>query len=192
MTLEELRSELQGFDNDISYFAKRFRAMQSDIRLTLQRLGEIEDGETVEVVGLGDGVVCGRVGSLADGAVFRIDAAALCELLDDDTFAAYLPDGVSVAQKGTKWIVADGARAGKVVLGKDGEVDEAKPGANPSGLRLAYRAKDGSFSGLFKAYVLYRGKPKATTVMVGGVVIDGVGYGTATIRKVGLLFVRIE
>lgn len=42
MTLEELRSELQGFDNDISYFAKRFRAMQSDIRLTLQRLGEIE------------------------------------------------------------------------------------------------------------------------------------------------------
>jgi hypothetical protein len=42
MTLEELRSELQGFDNDISYLAKRFRAMQSDIRLTLQRLGEIE------------------------------------------------------------------------------------------------------------------------------------------------------
>lgn len=42
MTLEELRSELQGFDNDIDYLAKRFRAMQSDIRLTLERLGAIK------------------------------------------------------------------------------------------------------------------------------------------------------
>ena len=73
-----------------------------------------------------------------------------------------------------------------------GEVDEAKAGANPSGLRLLYRAKDGSFSGSFKAYVLYRGKPKATTVTVSGVVIDGVGYGTATIRKVGSIPVGIE
>ena len=151
-----------------------------------------DDGETVEVVGLGEEVVCGRPGALADGAAFRIDAAAICELLGDDTFAAYLPDGVSVVQKGTKWIVANGARTGRVVLGKDGNVDEAKTGANPSGLKLAYKAKDGSFSGSFKAYVLYRGKPKATTVTVSGVVIDGVGYGTATIRKVGSVAVRIE
>ena len=151
-----------------------------------------DDGETVEVVGLGDDVTCGRVGSLVDGAAFCIDAVTLCELLGDDTFAAYLPDGVSVAQKGTKWIVAGGARAGKVVLGKDGEVDEAKAGANPSALRLSYKAKDGSFTGSFKAYVLYRGKPKSMTVTVRGVVVDGIGYGTATIRKVGAVPIRIQ
>ena len=29
------------------------------------------------------------------------------------------------------------------------------------------------------------GKPKATTVNVTGVLVDGVGYGAATIKKVG-------
>ena len=151
-----------------------------------------DDDETVDVFGVGDDVVCGHSGVLADGAAFCIDAVTLCELLGDDTFAAYLPDGVSVAQKGTKWIVAGGARAGKVVLGKDGEVDEAKAGANPSALRLSYKAKDGSFTGSFKAYVLYRGKPKSMTVTVRGVVVDGIGYGTATIRKVGAVPIRIQ
>ena len=78
------------------------------------------------------------------------------------------------------------------MLGRDGAVDAAKAGANPSALKLSYRAKDGSFSGSFKAYVDSRGKPKAVTVSVSGVVIDGVGYGTATVKKLGSVPVTIE
>ena len=41
-------------------------------------------------------------------------------------------------------------------------VDEAKAGENPSGLKLTYKAKDGTFKGSFKAYADVGGKPKAT------------------------------
>ncbi len=141
------------------------------------------DGETADVTGLGDDFVLGRPGALGAGAAFSLPSVSLASVLCDDTYADYFPDGVSVEQKGAKWVVADGAKAGKVVLGRDGLVDEAKAGANPSALKLSYRAKDGTFSGSFKAYVDSRGKPKAVTVKVSGVVIDGVGYGTATAKR---------
>ena len=102
---------------------------------------------------------------------------------------------VTISAKGkarVTGVLADGTKTGRVVLDKSGEVDEAKAGVNPSALRFSYRTKDGTFTGTFKAYVLYRGKPKATTVTVSGVVIDGVGYGTATIRKMGSVPIRIE
>ena len=63
---------------------------------------------------------------------------------------------------------------------------------NPSALKLTYKAKDGTFKGTFKAYSEVNGKPKATTVKVTGVLIDGIGYGTATIKKVGGLHVTVE
>ena len=36
------------------------------------------------------------------------------------------------------------------------------------------------------------GKPKATTVNVTGVLVDGVGYGAATVKKVGGVSVKVE
>ena len=63
---------------------------------------------------------------------------------------------------------------------------------NPSTLKLTYKAKDGTFKGSFKAYADVNGRPKATTVNVTGVLIDGVGYGTATIKKVGGVPVTIS
>ena len=143
------------------------------------------------VIGLADAAV-GKPGTLKGGASFRIDVAVLCGLLKSVTYAKYLPDGVSVAQSGAKWVVADGAKAGKVQLGKDGSVDEARAGANPSGLKLTYKAKDGSFKGSFKAYASEKGKPKAMAVNVTGVLVNGIGYGTATIKKVGSLTITIE
>lgn len=138
--------------------------------------------------------LAGAVGMYGDGdAAFRIDTGALGELFDDWTYEGYGPDGVSVEQVGTKWRVAGGARPGRVVLGRDGFVDEAKAGENPSALTLAYRAKEGTFTGAFKYYVpSARGAPVAKTVNVYGVVVDGVGYGTAVVRGKGGVSVMVD
>ena len=141
------------------------------------------DGSASQVSGLAAAVV-GKPGSLKSGAAFRLDA-----VIGDAKYAAYLPDGVSVKQAGTKWAVP---KAGKVQVGRDGAVDAAKLGENPSGLKLTYTAKTGTFKGSFKAYADANGKPKATTVTVTGVLVNGVGYGAATVKKVGGVAVTIE
>lgn len=97
------------------------------------------------VEGLDGDVRFGGAWMIGDAA-FRIDTGALGELFDDWTYEGYGPDGVSVEQVGTKWRVAGGARPGRVVLDRDGFVDEAKAGENPSALTLAYRAKEGTFT----------------------------------------------
>ncbi len=43
-----------------------------------------------------------------------------------------------------------------------------------------------------KAYTQVKGKPKAITVSVSGFVVDGKGYGVATVRKLGAVPLRIE
>ena len=62
--------------------------------------------------------------------------------------------------------------------------ESSKP--NVSGLKLTYTAKTGVFKGTFKLYTTTGGdKPKLKkfTVNVIGFVVDGVGYGTATLKK---------
>ena len=149
--------------------------------------------EGIEVDGL-EGAVAGRVDALAANAKFLVDAMALGQLLGDATYADYLPNGLSVSQNGAKWIVEDG-KAGKVQLAKGAlsptEVDVAKLAKNPSALKIAYTAKTGTFKGTFKAYTLMRGKPKATTVNVTGVLVNGTAYGTAMIKNVGSVPVTI-
>ena len=145
----------------------------------------------VEVVGL-DGAIAGKVGSLKSGAAVRLDTVALSSILGQ-TALPYLPDGVAVAQNGSKWVVASGAKAGKVVYLKDTtEVDTDKLGENPSGLKIAFTAKTGTFKGSFKAYADVNGKPNGVTVNVAGVLVDGIGYGTATIRTVGGIPFTVE
>ena len=153
------------------------------------------DGSCVEAEGLDGDVRLGRAGTIGayGDAAFYIDTGALGELFDDWTYEGYGPDGVSVEQVGTKWRVAGGARPGRVVLDRDGFVDEAKAGENPSALTLAYRAKEGTFTGAFKYYVpSARGAPVAKTVNVYGVVVEGVGYGTAVVRGKGAVSVTVE
>ena len=105
-------------------------------------------------------------------------------------YGEYLPNGIDVAANGTKWIVAGGVKAGKVAFVKGGNtVDESKLGTNPSGLKLTYKQKDGTFKGSFKAYNLEsNGKIKAYTANVTGVMIGAKGYGTATIKKPACTF----
>ena len=145
------------------------------------------DAYDVEVV-MDDGA--NRSYALDEGAAFCIDAAALSEMLGDDTYAEYLPDGIPVTTKGTKWSLP---KAGKVVYNrKTGGIDESKLGENPSGLKLNFKSKNGTFTGSFKAYVVKNGKPKATAVSVSGFVVEGKGYGIATIKKIGSVAVTIE
>ena len=129
----------------------------------------------------------GKPGTLKSGAEFHMD-----EVLGEAKYAKYLPDGLAVAQNGTKWIVAGGAKAGKVQLAKDGTVDATKLLDNPSALKLTYTAKTGAFKGSFKVYSDVNGKPKGVTVNGTGVLVDGVGYGAATIKKVGSVSVTIK
>ena len=151
---------------------------------------------TLHVDGLGEGVVAGPPQTLQSGAVFRFDTDALVALLGDATYADYLPAGLAVTVANGKWRVADGAKTGKVQLRKGAvsptDVDAEKAGANPAALKLTYKAKNGSFTGSFKAYTVVKGKPKATTVSVAGVLVEGVGYGTAAIKKVGSVPVTVE
>jgi len=148
----------------------------------------IGSGE-VEAEGL-DNAVVGKVGALGANTAFHIgeDGAALWSKLAGNVLTDYLPDGVPVTQKGNKWVVP---KAGKITL-KKGVLDDSKAGANPSALKLTYKAKDGSFKGTFKVYAVVGGKLKATTVNVTGVMVGDVGYGTATIKKVGSASVTVE
>ena len=147
------------------------------------------DGSTAIVEGLGDDAKAGKPGVLGKDAAFHVSkAAALWSSISGTLLTDYIPDGVEVPSKGGKWALP---KAGKVVY-KNGSVDESKLGKNPSGLKLTYKAKDGSFKGSFKVYAVNGGKAKATTVSVTGVMVKGVGRGTATIKGKGGITVTIE
>jgi hypothetical protein len=146
-------------------------------------------GGAAEVAGLTADAIAGKPGALKGGAKFHVDAAAFSALLGQ-TVLPYLPDGVAVTQDGVKWTLP---KAGKVVYVKGtSKVDETKLGDNPSGLKLTFKAKDGTFKGSFKAYANVNGKPKATTVNVTGVLVNSIGLGAATIKKVGGVPVAVE
>ena len=146
-------------------------------------------GGALQVEGLGDGAIVGKPGALKGGAVFHIDAAKFAAVWGQSALP-YLPDGVSVLQNGTKWVLP---KAGKVAyLRGTSSVDAAKLLGNPSGLKLTYKAKEGSFKGSFKAYADVGGRPKATTVSVTGVMVGGVGYGTATVKGRGGVAVTVK
>ena len=138
-------------------------------------------------VGLEDAIV-GKPGALKAGAAFRIDADAFAAVLGK-AILPYLPDGLPVTG-GAKWTLP---KAGKVVYARGTTtVDESKLGENPSALKLTFKAKYGTFTGSFKAYSDVNGKPKATSVKVAGVLVDGVGYGAATVKGGNGVAVKVE
>ena len=143
------------------------------------------------VVGLGDDVAIGKAGSLPANAKFTMDpddATARWGAVLGAAYVKYLPDGMSVKPNGTKWEIA---KAGKITM-KKGVVDTSKARENPSGLKLTYKAKDGSFKGSFKIYAEVNGRLKATTVNVSGVMVGNAACGTATVKKLGSVGVTIE
>ena len=157
-------------------------------------------GTEAEVVGLGDDAVIGMAGTLKEGAKFNIEGdikELIPTAIDEIDGYTTLPQGESVSASGKKWVVADGAKAAKVAYKKGGglSITEGKKGAgiaNASGLKLTYKSKDGSFSGSFTVYALENNKLKKHKATVTGVLINGIGYGTATIKKLGSWAITIE
>ncbi|MBP3405414.1 MAG: hypothetical protein J6N18_04875, partial [Kiritimatiellae bacterium] len=158
------------------------------------------DGGNAEIIGL-DGAVIGKAGTLVNGAKFNIEGD-ITELIPDaiEVIKGYavLPDGESVSVSGKKWVVADGVKAAKVTYKKGDPEPDIAPGkkgqevANASGLKLTYKSKDGSFSGSFTVYAIEKNKLKKHKATVTGVLIDGIGYGTATIKKIGTWAIAIK
>jgi uncharacterized repeat protein (TIGR02543 family) len=155
----------------------------------------IDDGEA-EVIGLN--AILGTAGTLKTGAKFYIDDAIFSDISGIVTYngKAALPNGESVSQSKTKWVVANGAKAAKVAYKKGVlSITEGKKGAgvsNISGLKLSYKSKDGSFTGSFTVYAIENGKLKKHKASVSGVLVNGIGYGTATIKKIGAWAIEIR
>ena len=146
------------------------------------------DGSEALVSGLGDDATVGKTGALKAGAKFYVDAEdGLWAKVSANAYTGYLPNGVSVTQNGAKWTLP---KAGKLTM-KKGVLDTSKAGDNPSGLKLSPK-KDGTFTGSFKVYYADKGKLKSKTANITGIVINGVGYGTATIKNVGSVPITIE
>ena len=154
------------------------------------------NGGDAEIIGLDDAII-GKAGTLKNGAKFIIDGdiGDFIETEDPRTLEL-LPDNEIITVSKSKWLVADGIKPAKVAY-KKGEftITEGKKGAgivNPSGLKLSYKSKDGSFTGSFTAYAIVKGKLKKHKATVEGILIGDVGYGTITIKKVGTWAVTIE
>ena len=121
------------------------------------------------------------------GAKLRVDATSLSAVVPG-LQENLLPDGMEVRMNGAKFEVDKGGR----ISVKNGVIDLSKAGTNPSGLKLNYKVKDCTFNGSFSAYVLSGNKLKKVRVQVSGVVLGRVGYGTATVKKVGSVPVTIS
>lgn len=108
--------------------------------------------------------------------------------LPADVLEDLLPDGEPVLAKGGKWAFN---KAASVKLSKDKTQavwDTSKGRTNLSAMKLSYMPKTGIFKGSFKVYALAstsggKKKMKKYTATVTGVVVDGRGYGQATIKK---------
>ena len=126
----------------------------------------------------------GAAGNLAGPSAFEMEGSF-------DVNAEITPDGTPVTPSGAKWVLP---KADKVKFDRESESYEVTTDyGNPAGLKLTYTAKTGTFKGSFKVYaVTDAGRPKKYTANVTGAVLGGVGYGTATIKKVGAVPVVIE
>ena len=125
--------------------------------------------------------------------------------LSDEVLAEFLPDGEPVIPAGGKWRFhkATSVKWARPKRGAEepdvfdpdsgkGLIVDKKGKPNLSGLKLTYTPKKGTFKGSFKMYAL-EGEGKATkqkkfTVKVSGVVVDGIGYGTATCKNPAIVW----
>ena len=138
-------------------------------------------------------------GNWTSAPTVSVDASDL-SMIPGTVLDALLPNAEKGVSSGTRWTFAKATsvkwakpKVGEtpVVLdaasGKGLLVDTTKDRTNPSGMKLTYTAKKGTFKGSFKVYALEGSgastKLKKYTLKVGGVVVNGVGYGSATCKR---------
>ena len=112
---------------------------------------------------------------------FGEDGTVSCENLPDGATALVAPVGGGFAAGATLRVDAS-----SVAAAFPGILEGLSfPDGAPAELKLKCKAADGTFSGSFKVYVDNGRHVKAVTVKVCGVVLDGKGYGSAYVKKVG-------
>ncbi|MBQ6135909.1 MAG: hypothetical protein IJI73_00890 [Kiritimatiellae bacterium] len=119
---------------------------------------------------------------------FGEDGTVECENIGDGASALVAPVGKGLAEGAALRI--DQAAVAAAFPGI--REDISFPGGVPAELKLKYAEKDGTFSGLFRVYVDNGRLVKPVTVRVRGVVLDGVGYGSAYVKNVGGWLVTVE
>ncbi|MBQ6011326.1 MAG: InlB B-repeat-containing protein [Kiritimatiellae bacterium] len=128
-----------------------------------------------------------RVAGVSSDLVFALEDAFDIEGIDD----SLLPSDVPVKVSGTRWQTPKADRVKFVA--KDAAYEALTERGNPSGLTLAAKPGQGTFRGRFKVFaVTEAGKSKKYTATVNGAVLDGAGYGTATIKKAGAVPVTVR
>lgn len=104
----------------------------------------------------------------------------LPEGMTDETIEL-LPTDEPVTLKNGRWAFNKAARVkmsnGSVI------VDTTNGRTNLSAMKLTYTPKTGVFKGSFRIYTVKNARIKRYTVKVTGVVVDGFGFGTATLNK---------
>ena len=133
------------------------------------------------------------VGAVSSGAMTGTKTFVMDNFFDElGAEDGFSPNGTEIEISGTRWKVprADGVRFSK----DDGwYVADDREYGNPAGLKLTYSAKAGTFKGSFKVFAeTDEGRSKKYTATVTGVVVGGEGYGTATIKKVGSVPMKVE
>lgn len=131
----------------------------------------------------------GAVSQIVSGSSFALEGGFDIEDIEIDE--SLLPEDVEVTVSGSKWRVP---KADRVKFIKDDAAYEVQTEyGNTAGLALSFNAKTGTFRGSFKVFgVTEAGKSKKYTAVVNGVVLDGEGFGTATVKKVGAVPVTVK
>ncbi len=126
-------------------------------------------------------------GILADSLTFSLEEAFDIEGIDD----SLLPSDVAVTVSGVNWRTpkTDSVK----FVAEDSAYEVRTEYGNPSGLSLSVKSSEGMFRGRFKVFtVTEAGRSKKYSATVNGAILDGVGYGTATIRKIGAVPVTVR
>ena len=131
----------------------------------------------------------GGVSQIVSGSSFALEGGFDIEDIEIDE--SLLPEDVEITVSGSKWRVP---KADRVKFIKDDAAYEVQTEyGNPAGLVLSFNAKTGTFRGSFKVFgITEAGKSKKYTAAVNGVVLDGEGFGTATVKKIGAVPVTVK
>ena len=126
--------------------------------------------------------------------------------MPDGTVMELLPESAEVAVKNGKMATAKAAsvkwtrpKSGAPLpdiydeaSGKGLVVDTSRGKTNLSGLKLTYTPKTGVFKGSFKVYAVQGNKLKKYAAKVSGIVVNGTGFGLATIKGKGSIPIEID
>ena len=138
-------------------------------------------------------------GALENGRelTFHFANGIVADALPDGTIKELLPEGTRIAVSNGKFALG---KAPTVKWAKDRTTnvsglvvnDSNGTATNYSGLKLTYTPKTGMFKGSFKIYAVQNDRLKKYTAKVSGIVVNGTGYGIATIKGKGNILIEID